>query len=229
MQMRLDNATLSRASRGVTNLLCSLLFGLFVGASIEVLDTMDRIEAAQIAAAKREAQARAILAHTSGFDHWSERTCLTNIAYHEARGESKDTRHALMIAILQMRDDRSWPGPRSICARAEVKGEFTDLVHPRVTRLTDPVWRAIYLEAWDIYAGIWRTVFPEDGAGCVRRFMISDQYLASLSLEARERLKITPEARGIKWMKAHFEPVMTIGKKTFYQPKGGCRNPLPTA
>ncbi len=207
---------------------CAIIFGLWLGGLAEFAVKVERHETARVEKLKRERTAQKLLAHVKNVDTQREVVCLANIVHHEVRGELEGNRRLVATVVLAMRDDKKWPMPKTICGLAKHRGLFSNLKNPEVSHMSDGVWLSNFLLADDVYRGIWREQLLPRGWECVRSFMISKAYLDTLNEAGLERLGITKERRGIRFFELHREPVDTRGKKTFYGPKGGCENPLPT-
>jgi hypothetical protein len=207
---------------------CAVLFGLWSGGLIEFAVNVERAEEARAAKAVRERVAGKLLAHVQADDAQREVVCLTNIVYHEARGELPGHRELIATVVLAMRDDPKWPSAKTVCGLAKQKGLFSHLKDPELARFSEKAWMENFLLADSVYRNIWRDQLLPRGWECVRAFAISDEYKDSLGPKARKQLGITPEERGFKFFRAKFDPVDTRGRKTFHTPKGGCAHPMPT-
>lgn len=207
---------------------CTLLFSIWLAASAEYAVKVKRAEEARIVRTERERVAAKLLAHVKPEKAQSEVTCLGNIIDSEVGGELEGNRRLLATVVLAMRDDEKLALPKTICGLAKHPRLFSNLKDPETPRRSDRAWLTNYLIADEVYRGIWREQLLPRGWECVRNFMISDEYIASLGPRARAQLGITPEERGIAYFRKNLEPIDTRGRKSYYQLKGGCDNPLPT-
>lgn len=206
----------------------TVLFSLWLTEVAHYAVNIERAEKAQIARAERYRVAEKLLAHVRPEKAQAETICLGNIIDHEVGGELEGVRRLVATVVLAMRDDVELRLPKTVCGLAKYPRLFSNLKNPDVPKRSDRAWLANFLIADEVYRDIWREQLLPRGWECVRNFMISDAYLASLNQRRRAQLGITPEERGIDFFRRHLEEVDTRGRKSFYQPKGGCDNPLPT-
>ncbi len=192
---------------------CAVLCGLWLGALWES-------KRGEINVAEQRAQESR---YRVAFEE-QEITCLTNVVYHEVRGEKKGVRELTAKAVLATISDPSY-SRHSVCSDAQTAGRFSGLREPRKEKFADSVWNAIWWEMNEVYYGP-RTL-PR-GWQCVRAFRASDDYMEKLSDRAIRQLGISVSATGMKYFAASNVPVDTRGTVTFYSPRGGCKFPSPT-
>lgn len=198
----------------VSHLFGAILFAAIVGTGLEA------IKVSELRAEARRAEQLVRLEREQ-----REITCLTNVTYHEARGEIAGARELVAKTVLAIISDRDMDVPRTICELSKVRGFFSGIKDTEMMHFGDSLWKKIYGEMSDVYYGP-RTL-PR-GWGCVRGFRVSDDELEKLGHKAIAQLGFTVEAKGLKYFAAHRVPVDTRGKITFYAPRGGCTEPAPT-
>ncbi len=193
----------------------ALLFSpwiLWTGANAQRISIALQWQAQEIALEKQAAAYREII-------------CLTNVVYHEARGESRTARDDIALVVLASVKDRSFTKARNVCEYAHIKGKFSNIRSVEQVRADLPEWPKLYDEVTRVYNGP-RTL--PNGWGCVRAFRLSDDKLETLKDKVFHQLGITSSAKGLKYHAEAFVPIDTIADVTFYSPRGGCKYPSPT-
>jgi Cell Wall Hydrolase len=154
--------------------------------------------------------------------------CLTEVIYHEARSEVVVGQIMVGMVVLARAADPEYP--KSICKVIEEKNAFS--YKQDLKLLSKPIepeaWEKAYEIARRILREAWTVQFFPPGAGCVRMYKVSDDKLATLKKKGEKQLLIGKRKKGLTFFQKHLNPVFTIGSHTFYEPKRGCRNPMPT-
>jgi hypothetical protein len=203
-----------RTSNILTHCFGALICTMIVGQGIEMHERAE---------ARAEAQRVERVAQIKRDER--EITCLTNVVYHEARGEVNGVRELVGKTVLAIVDDKTLKQPKTVCGLAEVKGMFSSITGVNEPHFAETVWMDLYAHMSDVYYG--ERTLPR-GWGCVRGFRVSDDQLEKLGPKALAQLGFTVEAKGLKYFAAHRVPVDTRGRITFYSPRGGCSNPSAT-